>query len=297
MKLSVRLENLVHGQEKLFLVVFVGNFETQDSSGAKLRALSTNGAPVDPNRVWRQVCRTEAIKVDESPKYPQPTIESFIPEFNILQDPMASEMNCSHVRIVLYKVGMKNMESDGSNSTSDLQNQNALCQCIIQKNLLHSKRAVIKVGMTVLVKPQHDIVLNLPSVPQATLGIVLLSSSPMYDRRLKLVQSMKTLPYAEVLYCFRTLTGQALVLEQVYAARYSLTVATSMLELLIQERKDILDVVKKVIKTGLRTSLVTLKTIPKKAAMRDLDNMMVGNQDGTRAPQMIAAGISLCSTY
>lgn len=288
------LENLVHGNEKLFIVVMVG---TVDGNGletptkARVAPTSGPGAGGDASKMWRNVSRTEGVKVDELPKNASSTLDNFVAEFNILLDPMVVEDNCTHVMFVLYKAGIKSSEADTMTATnsSDLFNQTALCHCVVRKSILQAKRAIIKVGMKVLVIPQHDVVLNIPTPPQATMGIILLSSAPIFERRRSIAYNLRTNPYAEVLYCYRTNEGQVMVLEQVYAARYSITVATAMLELLIPERRAIIDSVKKVIKAGLRSSLVALKTIPKKMAIRDLDNMMVGNQEGTKGPQMITA--------
>jgi hypothetical protein len=58
--------------------------------------------------------------------------------------------------------------------------------------------------------------------------------------------------------------------------RYSVTVAASFLELLLQERSSILEKTKKRIKKDLAQAIEALKKIPSRTALQELDDMLTG---------------------
>lgn len=61
-----------------------------------------------------------------------------------------------------------------------------------------------------------------------------------------------------------------------YKYRYSIIVASSFLQLLLQERIAILERTKKKVKKELAAAIDALKKIPSKTALQELDDMLTG---------------------
>jgi hypothetical protein len=110
--------------------------------------------------------------------------------------------------------------------------QNALCRSIIRKEFLliaSQSQRIVKQEMKILTEPAITSENAIPKVTsplcvplialQATLGLVILSSTSLAMKRDSLTSSLRMSPYSEVMYNFHSKHEQILVLEQVYASR------------------------------------------------------------------------------
>jgi hypothetical protein len=64
--LCFELRHLLEGHEKIFCVVFVGNMTISDQQTGGL--LADKSADSFESTSWRQVCRTEAYKIEAIPE-------------------------------------------------------------------------------------------------------------------------------------------------------------------------------------------------------------------------------------
>jgi len=263
--ISVELSHLIEEKDKIFCVVFVGSI--------KFSSMGVGG--ISPDRYdsvdWKQISRTEACKVDKGTDSGGHTLSRVVRRFYMAQEPIMTE-DYTHIMIVLYKSNTRQGRRENDNNT-DLTQQIAVCRSIMRKDFfLTSSRGVVKVDMKILSETLN----SSGSPPSAKLGLLLLSSFEMAQRRNSLTSNFKTQPYGEALYCFNAMHSQSFVLEQLYASRYSVTVASAFLELLIQERTIALDKTKKVVKRDLAATVDALKKIPSKTALQELDDMLTG---------------------
>jgi hypothetical protein len=290
--ISVELTHVLEGNEKISCSVSCANL----SEGAE----------------WREVSHTEKYKLEEEKLSSSNAKHAnrVAHQFQLLQDP-AFLSESTHILVILYKTS-KNMSKGKSNSKGD--GSVPVCSGVIRCDELLQTGGITQVKMALLaggdlsapkVSKQESsyntsLVMETPHssssssdsssdqqtsssssdcTPTANLGVVVLSSALMYQRRMKLTSDMKCSPYAENMFCFRTVSGEAMVLEQLFASRYSLTVAKAMLGLIIPERKTILSETKNLVKSDLKKAISALKNIPSKAALQELDDMLTGGGD------------------
>jgi len=65
-----------------------------------------------------------------------------------------------------------------------------------------------------------------------------MSSRTLYQQRAELTKALKIAPYSEIMYTFPTTTGKTLSLEQLYASKYSVSVAQALLNMWQLERNE-----------------------------------------------------------
>lgn len=272
--ISVELSHMLEGNEKI--------------------SCSLSSANLSESAEWNVISYTENYKLEEDKLSSNNAANAHrvCHQFQLLQDP-AFLKESTHILVIVYKSTTKKAKGHkkGDNNTP-------LCSGIVRCDELLATGGITQVSMTVsatggeVSKPsisKEESSYNIATMslggeegdstsvtPTANLGVILLSSALMYQRRMKLTSDMKCRPYAENMYCFRTVSGENLVLEQLYASRYSLTVAKAMLELIIPERKAILSETKKTVKNDLKKAISALKNIPSKAALQELDDMLTG---------------------
>ena len=98
MHLSILLEHMLEGNEKLFLGVSVCHM----NSSSKCTSSSSSRVSSDPNTVWRQISRTEVVTNSDVLEYGKTIANRVTKQFKILLEPVILE-ECSHVMIVLFK--------------------------------------------------------------------------------------------------------------------------------------------------------------------------------------------------
>ena len=268
--ISVELTHVLEGNEKI--------------------ACSLSSANLNDGTHWKVLSNTENYKLNEEKSSSNFSGEThrITHQFNLLQDLQFLE-NSTHMLVILYKAsGKKGPKKKGENTTP-------ICSGIIRCDELLATGGITQVKMAISTSVEE---ISTPSIskeessyndalaeanatvasatPTANLGVVILSSPILYRRRMKLINDMKFRPYGESMYCFRTLAGENLVLEQIFASRYSLVVAKAMLQLIIPERRSILSDTKKTVKNDLKKAIGALKDIPSKAALQELDDMLTG---------------------
>ena len=271
--ICVELGNVLVGNEKIWCSLSAANL----SEGAE----------------WNRICHTESYKLENS--LSSGSAQRVVHQFNLLQDP-AFLRESTHILVILYQTTGK-----AAKGAQKGDNDTPICSGIIRCDELLSTGGITQVKMkisdgstTEVAKPnisEQEASYNAMCVhdeddddstcasvltQSANLGVVLLSSSVLCKRRMKLTSDMKCRPYAENMYCFRTVSGENLVLEQIFASRYSLTVAKAMLGLIIPERMALLSSTKKIVKNDMKKAISVLKNIPSKAALQELDNMLTG---------------------
>ena len=270
--ISVELSHILEGNEKIFC--------------------SLSSANLSESAEWNVISYTENYKLEEEKLSSNNAVNAHrvAHQFQLLQDP-AFLKESTHILVILYKATSKKTKGQkkGAGNTP-------ICSGVIRCDELLATGGITQVNMTIsaggggeVSKPSitkeetsYNAVMNTTEedtsviTPTANLGVILLSSALMYQRRMKLTSDLKCRPYAENMYCLRTVSGENLVLEQLFASRYSLSVAKAMLELIIPERKTILGDTKKTVKNDLKKAISALKNIPSKAALQELDDMLTG---------------------
>jgi hypothetical protein len=275
--ISVSLSHILEGNEKI--------------------SCSLSSANLNESAEWNVISHTENYKLEEEKLSSKSAVNAHCVahQFQLLQDP-AFLKESTHILVIVYKASTKNPTKGPMKKG---ENNTPICSGIVRCDELLATGGITQVKMTVsaagreLAAPhiskqetsyntatmhddEDDDVDSSVVTPTASLGVMVLSSALMYQRRMKLTSDMKCRPYAENMFCFRTISGENLVLEQLYASRYSLTVAKAMLELIIPERKSILSITKKTVKNDLKKAISALKNIPSKAALQELDDMLTG---------------------
>lgn len=265
--LCFELNYLLEGHEKLFAVVLVANIALGNSISNGNVTNNFDGSE------WTKVCRTEAYKVDYTPESVSQLVPRVTTQFSILQEPLVSE-ECTHVMIILYK--SRSRKAANEEGEGNLALQTPLCRSIIRKEFLliaSQSQRIVKQEMKILEEPS---IITPDHIPKAMIGLIILSSTSLSLRRDSLTTNLKIRPYGEVMYNFHSRNEQLLCLEQIYVSRYSVIVASSFLQLILQERTVILERTKKKVKKELATAIDALKKIPSKTALQELDDMLTG---------------------
>lgn len=251
---------------------------------------SLSSANLNESAEWKLVCHTESYKVEEEKlsSHSAVNVHRVAHQFQLLQDP-AFLKESTHILVILYKM-TKGQKKKGEEKNTPI------CSGIVRCDELLSTGGITQVKMTISTdelevaapriskqESSYNSAISSDSkedsskvVPTANLGVMVLSSALIYQRRMKLTSDMKCRPYAENMFCFRTIAGENLVLEQLFASRYSLSVAKAMLDLIVPERKSLLRDTKKTVKQDLKKAISSLKNIPSKAALQELDDMLTG---------------------
>jgi hypothetical protein len=187
--------------------------------------------------------------VDEKPVYGENYVSDYRIHFSILQD-MIPE-NCKDIRFVVYRQENEMNYKEPSKITN-LKMQLEMAKCIIPKKMFDSNPN-LKVAMQVKMEIPMDIAVPLFKEAQVVLGVSRMQSKALYQQREALRTSLKAAPYSEILYTFATTTGKTLSLEQLYASRYSVSVAQAVLNMWQLERNEyIFEIIDK-LDTELRT--------------------------------------------
>ena len=119
---------------------------------------------------------------------------------------------------------------------SNLNMQFQVAKTVLPKKLLDVK-PLLKIAMKVTMERPMDIAVPLFKEAEVFLGIVKMSSPELGAQRSLLTSAMQVKPYSEMVYSFYTHSGQTMSLEQLYASRYSVSVAQALVGIWQNERK------------------------------------------------------------
>lgn len=154
--------------------------------------------------------------------------------FSIVQD-MIPEA-CKEIRFVVYRQENE-MNYREPSKASNLNMQLEMAKCIIPKKMFDA-HANLKVAMQVKMEIPMDIAVPLFKEAQVILGVSRISSRVLYRQREALAKTLKMNPYSEILFSFATTRGKTLSLEQLYASKYSVSVAQALLNMWQLERNE-----------------------------------------------------------
>jgi len=273
LSISIELEHIDLGTEKI--------------------CCSLSSANLNEGAEWKVICHTENFKFDNVSSGSAANSHRLVHQFNLMQDP-AFLSDSTHILVILFK-----MTGSAVKGAKKGDNETPICSGIVRCDELLATGGITQVKMKIsdgslaevskptisaketsynnaVVTKEGESSPDSKEAQTANLGVVLLSSALLCQRRMKLTSDMKCRPYGENMYCFRTVGGQNMVLEQLYASRYALTVAKAMLGLIIPERMSLLSTTKKIVKNDMKKAISVLKNIPSKAALQELDNMLTG---------------------
>eukprot|EP00599_Poterioochromonas_sp_BG-1_P008165 CAMPEP_0173134596 /NCGR_PEP_ID=MMETSP1105-20130129/1387_1 /TAXON_ID=2985 /ORGANISM="Ochromonas sp., Strain BG-1" /LENGTH=1267 /DNA_ID=CAMNT_0014046427 /DNA_START=161 /DNA_END=3965 /DNA_ORIENTATION=- len=231
-------------QDRIFVVIFGSASNSLTADGPPSLLTTTSSVPgqtptrekrLTNNNIlntltggsnrWVQICRTEVRTITERPAYSESYLSEVKLYFNVLENLIPE--NCKDIKIVVFR---QENEKQESKKVEDLNQQLEIADF----------KSVLKIKMKVRVQLPVDIAVPIYKDSEVILGIVKLTSYFINQHRQWLNKSMKISPYSEILYSFGTSSGMTLSLEQLYACRYSTSVAQSLLQLWSAERNDYL---------------------------------------------------------
>ena len=154
--------------------------------------------------------------------------------FSIVQD-MIPE-SCKEIRFVVYRQENE-MNYREPSKASNLNMQLEMAKCIIPKKMF-DLNPILKVAMQVKMEIPMDIAVPLFKEAQVLLGGSRVQSRALYTQRQLFGKALKMDPYSEILFSFATTTGKTLSLEQLYASKYSVSVAQALLNMWQLERNE-----------------------------------------------------------
>eukprot|EP01038_Epipyxis_sp_PR26KG_P012151 gene12151-16271_t len=228
LQISLRMCNVCGYQDRIFVVLF-GRVSIDSKSSpvdTKVPLIANGGSK------WNQISRTELRVIKDKPEYGDNYVSDYKIHFSVVQD--ANLDDCKEIKIVVYRLENEMNPKEPAKATN-LNMQLEIAKTVIPKKLLDTK-SVVKVAMQLKVQLPMDIAIPSFKEPEVALGIVRLCSASLAYQRTQMTTNLNCKPYSEVLYSLSTNTGQTFSLEQIYASRYSASLAQALLGLWHKER-------------------------------------------------------------
>ena len=172
--------------------------------------------------------------MEDKPVYGENYVGDYRIHFSIVQD-MIPEA-CKEIRFVVYRQENE-MNYREPSKASNLSMQLEMAKCIIPKKMF-DMNPTLKVAMQVKMEIPMDIAVPLFKEAQVILGVARMRSQALYRQRAQFAKTLKMDAYSEILFSFATTTGKTLSLEQLYASKYSVSVAQALLNMWQLERNE-----------------------------------------------------------
>lgn len=251
------------------MVIFGSAFQSSTEFNATFssskKVSSSSNAPgattLSGSQRWNVLSRTEVKLINDKNTYNDIYLPDVKLYFNAMENLIPD--SCKDIKIVVYR--QENDNNKSNPTLSDLSGHIEIAKTIISKKIFDMK-SVMKIKMKVKSRVLMDIAVPLLKNTDVTLGVIKLKSFYLNQYRLWLTKKMNITPYAEVMYSFHTKTGNTHSLESLYASKYSLNMALSLLSLWNQERNEYLynyiRLLKEELATMMKTASITSNTSP-----------------------------------
>lgn len=229
LQLSLRLQNVCSLGDSIMVVLWLLNSHQASSSTQSTDGQTKTAAkpiPFSKTEIHKVRSSTDASTVEGG------FVQEVYVHFKLLL--RAPPPSCRAVTVVLYRVERRG----GQSEDMGVPPHEVLAQCLIKTKSFDSSE-ITKYKMD----PTPDILMDLiPFEPNsvATLGVRRLKSSVLNRHRLVSRRILELTPYAEACYALQTTKGPSLALEQLYASKNSISVASALLSLTRNERIPVL---------------------------------------------------------
>jgi hypothetical protein len=226
---SLQLQNSCGFQDKIVVLVYTCSYV----------AAANNSSSMD----FTLRAQTEVVHITERPDYGRTSLENVSVHFCLPQSPFNHNFDYVFVQVLKLDAGLleetKVKEGNKLKPAEVGPNMNKISFCYIPRKAIEDKH-IFRVSMKVATQTTVDLSNPIEVKISATLGVVRMSSSALFNQRKWFADVYGIQPYCEVPYSFATSSGQTLSLEQLYASRYTTLVADAMGQLLLSERKPII---------------------------------------------------------